>query len=427
MKDIELNLDHSLLDQDQLQDYFKKFEPELNKLKEARRLGYADDRASINAPFDTQGLNLSFELAKKYSQTDTLIVVGIGGSNLGTLAVQEAILGKLHNYVTGPRVFYADTTDAVYLERLVEIIESDLRANKKVLIVGISKSGGTTETIANFELLVEHSLRHGANLAESVVVISDEGSKFSDFADRQGFPRLGIPKKIGGRYSVFSAVGVFPLLILGVDVGQLISGARRAVERCLDNDFETNIAAHSAAVIYHSYQGGLNIHDTFLFGNDLEGLGRWYRQLTGESIGKNDEVGITPTTSIGSTDLHSVAQLYLGGPKDKLTTFVTVDSTSDLSLPSNQDYEQLVSKIQGKKINSILAAIQSGTMLAYSQAQLPFMELRLSDLSAASIGQLLQFKMIEIMLLGCLFEVDPFDQPAVEQYKVETRRILDEA
>lgn len=199
-------------------------------------------------------------------------------------------------------------------------------------------------------------------------------------------------------------------------------------------DIKSNIAAQSAIAIAESYRRGLNIHDTFLFSNDLESLGKWYRQLTGESIGKENDlvgqtvnIGITPTTSIGSTDLHSVAQLYLGGPRDKLTTFVSVAQTSDLSLPDSKQYEPLVAKIQGRRLHDIMSAIQEGTMRAYVQAERPFISLELPDLSAGSIGQFLQFKMIEMMLLGRLLNVNPFDQPAVEKYKVETRKILDEA
>lgn len=212
MKQIELNFDHSLAKGDFSKANLEAVKYELDDLVKARGQGYDNDRASINAPFDTDGLNNILELAQKHRQTDTLVVVGIGGSNLGTLAVQEAVLGKLHNYITGPRVFYADTTDAAFLERLTEIIESDLRASKKVLIVGISKSGGTTETIANFELLVEHSLRHGANLTESVAVVSDEGSRFWTWAAEQGIDRLPIPKKVGGGTRFFRQLGYSPYL-----------------------------------------------------------------------------------------------------------------------------------------------------------------------------------------------------------------------
>jgi glucose-6-phosphate isomerase len=170
----------------------------------------------------------------------------------------------------------------------------------------------------------------------------------------------------------------------------------------------------------------------FLFANDLESLGKWCRQLMAESLGKEfnrkgktANVGITPDVSIGSTDLHSMAQLYLGGPHDKFTVFLSVEnSNSHISVPRLKGYSNLVYGIQGKSLESIMGAIFEGTKGAFRKGKRPFMEIKLPGKSEYALGQFLQFKMIETIYLGFLLGVNPFDQPNVESYKEETRRIL---
>ena len=180
------------------------------------------------------------------------------------------------------------------------------------------------------------------------------------------------------------------------------------------------------------YEIGKNISDLFLFANDLESLGKWCRQLIAESLGKEFNkkgetvnTGITPVVSIGSTDLHSMAQLYLGGPYDKFTTFLSVEnSNSHINVPTLERYSKLVFGIQGTSLESVMSAIVEGTKAAFRKGGRPFMEIKLPYKSEYSIGQFLQFKMIETIFLGYLLDVNPFDQPNVESYKEETRKIL---
>ena len=161
-------------------------------------------------------------------------------------------------------------------------------------------------------------------------------------------------------------------------------------------------------------------------------MGSWFRQLVGESLGKEFdrygntvERGITPTVSVGTIDLHSVGQLYLGGPRDKCSTFVTIEQTkNDKELPYYKEFEQSVANIQGKSVSSILQAIVEGVKTTYKQHQRAYISISFPELSAWCLGQFLQYKMIEIMYLGFLLEVNAFDQPNVESYKKETRRLL---
>ena len=316
---------------------------------------------------------------------------------------------------------------------IIDIIEPALKKGEKILINCISKSGGTTETISNFEIFIDIIKKYIKEYKKYIIVTTDEDSKFWRFAKEKGFDVLGIPKNVGGRYSIFSAVSLFPLGLIGLNIDKILEGALAMRDICLSLDIDKNIASRSACYIYKYYKMGFNIHDLFLFSPDFESIGKWYRQLIGESIGKeynkdNKQIfcGITPTVSIGSTDLHSMAQLYLGGPYDKFTTFIKINKNkSTLKLPNFDEYSTLVNNIQQKKISEIMDAIFYGTKKSYQKGKRPFLEIVFPDKYESSIGQFLQYKMIEIMYLGFLLNVNPFDQPNVEDYKNETKSVLE--
>lgn len=425
----------SLVSDNELRSVFKRLQTEINKMNKAALLGYSDDRAAINLPIDKKNLqNVKAIIKKKLKLAPScLIVVGIGGSNLGTMAVQEAVLGKLYNLLNPKiKILYADTVDSDSISDVIKLIAPSLKKGGNVIINAISKSGGTTETIANFKVLINVLMKYKRNYKTSVVVTTDKDSKLWNFAEQMGFSLLEIPRKVGGRYSVFSAVGLFPLGLIGINIDNLIKGAAFMREKCLNSKLEDNPAARSAVLQYISYHKGKNINDFFLFSKDLESVGKWYRQLMGESIGKEFDKskrrvlhGITPTVSIGSTDLHSMAQLYLGGPYDKFTTFVKVENNNTkVKIPHLEEYHKLVSEIHEKTLKEIMDAILIGVETAFVKGKRPFTEVVLPDKSEFSIGQLLQFKMMEIMYLGFLLGINPFDQPNVESYKVETKKLL---
>ncbi len=413
----------------------QKTVPEIRQMHRAAQNGYSDDRCSINLPTDSEQLSAIKKIIgeQKKHNPSCIVVVGIGGSNLGTVAVQEAVLGKLYNQMHQKiKVLYADTVDGDFLDSIVNILIPLLKKGENVIINGVSKSGGTTETIANFEVLISVLKKYKKEHENYVVVTTDADSKYWKLAHQKKYRVLEIPKKVGGRYSVFSSVGLFPLGMLGIDIDALVAGAAAMRTRCMDKNLKKNPAVRSAAQLYYHGAHGRVINDLFLFSNALESVGKWYRQLMGESIGKEFDraqkkvnCGITPTVSIGSTDLHSMAQLYLGGPFDKFTTFVSVSKTyADVALPRMPEYESLVESIQGKKIHEIMNAILQGVQAAFVKGGRPFNHIILPDKSSYFLGQLLQFKMMEMMYLGYLFGVNPFDQPNVEEYKIETKRLL---
>jgi glucose-6-phosphate isomerase len=387
---------------------------------------YEADEASLVLPTDKVMVREIKALAKKVVSKKLRynIVVGIGGSNLGTKAIYDALEDG-----RGPEMLFADTVSAELILRLQAIIKKSTSADE-ILITVISKSGGTTETIANAEVLLKTLIKRFKKTALSrVVVITDEGSKLWHKAGEQGMHRLAIPAKVGGRFSVFSAVGLFPLQVNGFNIDELLSGAQAMREDCLASSAH-NPALVSAGLNFLSLKQGYAIHDSFFFHPEMESLGKWYRQLMGESIGKEKdlngkkvEVGITPTVSIGSTDLHSMAQLYLGGPRDKFTTFVTGTSKA-ARVPKKQIFSGLVEGVAGVELGVIMQAIQQGTQIAYKKRGNPYVVIELSGVNLRELGSFLQFKMMEMMYLGRLLNVNTFDQPNVELYKVETKRLL---
>jgi glucose-6-phosphate isomerase len=292
----------------------------------------------------------------------------------------------------------------------------------------ISKSGTTLETIVNFHIFLDVVKRYQKEqYAQHIIVTTNEDSALWQLAQKEVFSCLPIPKLVGGRYSVFSPVGLFPLGLLGVDINVLLDGARYMLQIAIQKKIENNSVAISACIQYVHYQKGIALHDMFVFSKSLYSFGLWYRQLVAESLGKTntvgESVGITPTVSVGSSDLHSVAQLYLGGPNNRFTTFVTVSKTkADIIIPKQLELNALTT-VANKSVREVMQAIIDGTKIAYQKQKRPFQTIELSELSVFNMGQLLQWKMLEVMYLGKLLAVDPFNQPHVELYKREVKKL----
>ncbi len=426
---------NSFLPETQLKDTAQILVPYVQQLQQVvTSKSYEPAESSINLPTDDQIFQQVMQMKDKKITPELkyIIDVGIGGSNLGTKAIYDAFFGYYDLLQPGrfPKMIFLDTIDEEVLSKCTELLDT-LKTKEEVLVNTISKSGGTTETIANLEVILNKLITRFPEAKERFVITTDDGSKLHQLAKEKGIDTLTIPKQVGGRYSVFSTVGLFPLAAVGLDIKLMLEGAAAMREQCLNPDPLTNSAVISAAILFLHGTQGKNINDTFIYVPQLESLGKWYRQLMGESIGKEHDLqgnivrtGITPTVSIGSTDLHSVAQLYLGGPKDKITTFVSVENSKyDTIVPSALQFP-LVEGISGKPIHNIMNAILEGVKTAYQKQQLPFIEIILESVTEKTLGEFMQFKMIEMMYLGKLLNVNTFDQPHVELYKVETKRIL---
>ena len=242
------------------------------------------------------------------------------------------------------------------------------------------------------EVLLKNLPQH----KDRIVITTNKTTEMAQLANTLGMDILNMPKKIGGRYSVMTNVGLFPLACCGFEIEKLLIGAQITQRQGLKNDLKQNLPAISAISKYTNYKKGDVINDHFFFEPSLETLGKWFRQLQAESIGKEGK-GILPTVSVGSTDMHSIGQLYLGGEKNIYFTFI--------------------SEKDEKNLNKILDAVTK----TYIQKDVPFDHIELEDISLEEIGGFMQFKMLEIMFLAHLMEVNAFNQPNVEDYKINIK------
>ncbi len=425
--------DHCLIDQakivetaNQLTDYTRY----LNQATQDKN--YETDESSMNLPFD-EDIKKHVEQVKQEKVSSKLkyfINIGIGGSAFGARAVYDLLYGYFDSLEPErfPKMFFADTIDPEFLTKLTNFLKDKVKDPEELLVNLISKSGSTTESIANIGFL-ETVI---AQFNERVVVTTNKDSPLWEKSQELQISSLAIPDKVGGRYSVLSPVGLFPLACVGIDIEGLLEGARQMRDHCVVQDPWENSALFSAALLFLHYQNGRDINDQFFFHSEMESLGKWYRQLLGESLGKGKDLdgkevhaGLMPSISIGSTDLHSVVQLYFAKSSDKFTNFIwTEKNQGNVFVPDDAKFNSLTPHISGKSARDIMAAILQAVKSEYKNHAMPFTETVLSDLTPKSIGEWMQFKMLETMYLGKLLNVNAFDQPEVEAYKVETEKIL---
>ncbi len=396
---------------------------------------YALPEASLRLPFDQALYEKSRVLANKLAgqRLNYVLDIGIGGSNLGAKAIYEASFGTLDGHSPfAPKMLFADTCAPELLSDITEILLSEITHKEEIIIIVASKSGTTTETLVNASVLVSALEQKLGPLASRIVCITDEGSPLWLTGEKEGFNLLPIPKMVGGRYSVFSPAGIFPILCMGLDGDLLLKGAQKVVDDCVERGAESDAYRAALDIFMWSKKGAL-IFDLFVFHPELESIGKWYRQLFAESIGKNETAEgapathrMVPTVSISSTDLHSVEQMNLADPLLFVRTLVRVNAPHwehDL-LAQERVFAPMVPGIAGRAPCQIMDAIYEGVKEAYRARGVRYAELELPDTSLETIGALLQFEMCMVMHLAHLLNINAFDQPNVEEYKQATRRIL---
>jgi glucose-6-phosphate isomerase len=425
MKSYHNDVAHSLVPEYFLKAFKMSVSVVHDQLHDALYTEYQTAYSFIKLPFD-HALHSEIKSlidAKKRLNAALLIVIGIGGSNLGTKAVHEFLNGIYSNDSNHAiPCYFLDTLDPDLLEVILSRIAHYLIQGRDILVNIVSKSGITLETIGNFSVVLDLLKKHRPeNYQATCVITTDRDSALWNYAHQEGYDCLAVPQSVGGRYSVFSAVGLFPLGMLGVDIDALQAGARDVITDLLEHHDDQIIYA-AARNLYHLEQGR-SIQDMFLFGTELESIGKWYRQLFAETLGKQKERGITPTVSIGSTDLHSMGQLYCGGPDDKYYTLVSVaqgihDYTVSIPLLPPQAHD--------KSMNVLMSAIKQGLQQVFEQDHRPFESWSLAKKDAYSIAQFLQFYMLRVVYLAAALGVNPFDQPEVERYKRKMQEILDD-
>jgi glucose-6-phosphate isomerase len=349
-----------------------------------------------------------------------VILIGIGGSNLGTEAVYHALKTEKSGELT-----VLDQIDRESLENLTKLVKREKNPKKLVLVV-VSKSGATTETMLNAVKALEIcEKRYGEEFKKQVIFIGDRDSTFLDIGRRRGVTCIPMPAIIGGRYSVFTAVGIVPLTLLGIDTGEFRRGAREALRG-------SNLRAtrEAGATLALHALGGVHTVNFFTFGKRLEVLGFWYRQLLAESIGKNMTTKgasfshqLLPIVST-AVDLHSMAQLFLSGYEGMYTHFLYAEDPKPYRLLSSHWLLEHVPFLRGKRVGEVSQAIVTGVMRAYDGEKLPYRKTELESVSAYEVGLLMSSLMCEVMCIAHVLGVDAFNQPEVELYKKHTRSIL---
>ena len=401
-----------------------KIKPYIDRLRNTvNDSKYESEESSINLPFDTTTVKKVNELKERLVTKELKYVVniGIGGASLDSKAIYDALYG--HYDILQPKRFpkmiFLDTNNTRFIYLLIKLLEAEISSPAQVIINIVSTSGTTVETVTNSEVI----LGKFPNLKERMVITTHQESPLAKAAAEQKLNVLFVPTKLGDRYSAFSPIGLFPLACVGVDILKLLEGAVEARGAGFNGNYIQNPPLYSALILYSYLQSGKTTNVNFFFQPCLETLGKWYNMLMSESLGKGGK-GITPIVSVGSVDLHSMNQLYVDGLKDKIFTFVNAMSTERVDIPTQLPIPSPV-KLAGKNTGEIMGAIYLGTKNSYVKAGLPFFEVLFDSVSEKSVGEYMQYKMIEIMFLAKLMDVNAFDQPSVESYKEETRAILE--
>ncbi len=344
---------------------------------------------------------------------DTVVVIGIGGSSLGTKAVDSMLR---HKYPKAKRLLFLENPDPVDLESKLSTI-----VKERTLFLVISKSGTTVETMSIFKAVISRFAidLEGAD-RERVVAITDEGSALCHFVDRHGLKAYTIPHNVGGRFSVLGSVGIVPLTFAGYDTCSLLSGAAAMVERFFDGK-EEHLLIKAAFIAKKWSEYRMNV--LFAYGTFLEDFTKWYVQLWGESLGKIDRcgnrVGPTPLGHIGSVDQHSFLQLIVQGPRDKSVTFLKVeDFEKNLKIPDIRlEYIQKCDYVNGRTFNELINAECDATRESVSNEGVPVDTVTLDRVSEANIGELILYYELLTSLVGSMLHIDTYDQPGVEKGK----------
>lgn len=359
----------------------------------------------------------------------TIVILGIGGSALGTICLNSA-LGGVYSPAKGkPRLYVLDNIDPVLLSEFEHKVEF-----KKTLFIVVTKSGGTPETMAQFLYFKKKIEEAKLHLEEHFVFITDpkKGLLRKLANENPKIQTFDVPENVGGRFSVLTAVGLLPAALLGYDILKLLDGARKGRDKFMNEKWTENSAFQLAVTQFLLYQQGINMTVTFPYAQKLIRLSDWYRQLLAESIGKavNDKgekvnVGITPIHALGVTDQHSQNQLYNEGPNDKFFIFMNVKKPAvDLEIPFDEAFQEELGYLKGVSFNKLLQTEMQGTMSALLQAGKPCVLLTLDQLNEESLGELFLLLEGSIAFLGELFEINAYDQPGVELSKKLTKELL---
>lgn len=361
-------------------------------------------------------------IAQRFQQiSDICLLIGIGGSYLGARAAIEMCTHSFHNLLSSaerkaPQLLYlGHNLDAEYFSELFDLLEG-----KDVTVNVVSKSGGTVEPAVAFRMVRMYmEARYGKEGARERIVVTTErcGGMLEQLALQAGYEILDIPRDVGGRYSVLTPVGLFPMAVAGIDVDAVMAGAEQAYARFLDADLSNNTCYQYAAGRFHLYEQGKLIELFVHYQAKLGFLTEWWKQLFGESEGKEGK-GIFPASACFTTDLHSLGQYVQEGRRHLFETVLMQETVSrDVPIShAEQDTDQL-NYLVGKTLSELNEKAFTGTLFAHRDGGVPQFVLRLAGCTPYMFGFLCYFFQKACAVSGYLLGVNPFDQPGVEAYK----------
>jgi glucose-6-phosphate isomerase len=409
---------------------WKSIQARLSQAKRnVQRLSRTNQQGFLQVPFDRKAHEESVAMARRIQKKATdLVVLGIGGSDLGARALQQALAdgkGKLRVHFAG------STTDPHAIADLIKRLDF-----KKTALNIVSKSGDTLEPVASFLVLRDRLVKAvgSKRFGQQIVATTDTTSgSLMALAKKEKYHALAVPRNVGGRYSVLTPVGLFPAVAMGIDTEALLSGARAAVDAFHESSISQCLACRFAGLhVIGSEERKQRIQVTMAYSSRLSEFGRWVRQLVAESLGKQKNrlgktvhAGLTPIACTGPEDQHSQLQLWSEGPFDKLITFLEIESfQADIRTPSLPESGPVIEQFGRRSFSELIHLERRATAEALRQDGRSNATLVLERLDARTLGELIIFFELTVALMGELMNIDAFDQPGVELMKKLMRSSL---
>jgi glucose-6-phosphate isomerase len=374
----------------------------------------------------TEVVETAEEIKKNY---ENFVVVGMGGSSLGNQLLHFAFNGVYYNETNTPKIYFLDNIDPESTTALLKNINLE-----KTMFNIITKSGSTAETINNFLVITDMLKEKGLNLKDHLIFTTDpQKGLLRELSKTYNIKTFDIPEQVGGRYSVLSPVGLLSAAVEGIDVPVLLRGAELMRLKIINSD-ATNCSALILPFLQYKMfkEKGVNINGIFAYSDGLSYLGQWYRQLLSESIGKKFDragnvvnAGITPLSVRGTSDQHSILQLFLEGPFDKFLILVAPkEYRSDIKVSGDIVNNEYTSYLKGKNYSELIRSEFLATQAALKKNGRPFVTIQIPKIKEEEIGKLIYLFEYSVIALGEMLNVNPIDQPAVELGKKFTYGIM---
>ncbi len=427
---IKFNFDKSGVSEKQILEYSSKV-AKIQKDLEKRADRIDDFVGWLNLPdnYDKNEFTRIKKAAKKIrSDSDVLVVIGIGGSYLGARAVIEALTSTFYNTLSSetrksPQIIYAgNNLSPVYLNDLLELIRE-----KDISINVISKSGTTTEPAIAFRIFREVlETKYGVEEARKRIYVTTDEKRgaLKQLSNEEKYETFVIPDNVGGRYSVLTAVGLLPIATAGIDIDKIMLGAQKAMKKYSDTDLKKNECYQYAIVRNILNKKGKEVEILANYEPKLHYFTEWWKQLYGESEGK-DNKGIFPAGVDLTTDLHSMGQYIQEGRRFLMETVLNVKKdSSDITIQPDEQNLDGLNYLAGKKLGYVNTKAMEGTIEAHISGDVPNLLIEVDKLDEENIGELIYFFEKACAISGNILGVDPFNQPGVEAYKKNMFRLL---